>query len=132
MFIVKDRKMFICHEGMLQRNMCIYMKIYLKYLYVQGVSKKGNRTSTRYCIWITMRMNEIFSHSERSAFSYWVISFSCQMDKKWANTNMIKNVSQNHDHRWELGLKPLKMNPLWYLSLWISLHNYYIYIHNYY
>jgi hypothetical protein len=30
--------------------------------------KKGNRTLARYCIRITMRMNEIFSHSERSCF----------------------------------------------------------------
>jgi hypothetical protein len=32
------------------------------------IKKKGNRTSARYCIWITMRMNEIVSHSERSCF----------------------------------------------------------------
>jgi hypothetical protein len=30
--------------------------------------KKGNRTSARYCIRITLRMNEILTHSERSCF----------------------------------------------------------------
>jgi hypothetical protein len=30
--------------------------------------KNGNRTSARYCVWITQPMNEIFSYSERSGF----------------------------------------------------------------
>jgi hypothetical protein len=42
-----------------------------------------------------LRMNEIFSSSENQAFSCWMICSSCQMDKKWANTNPIKNASQN-------------------------------------
>jgi hypothetical protein len=33
-----------------------------------GCIKKGNRTSARYCISITLRTSEIFSYSERSVF----------------------------------------------------------------
>jgi hypothetical protein len=41
------------------------------------------------CVWTR------FCHIRKDhAFSCWMIS-SCQMDKKWANTNPIKNVSQN-------------------------------------
>jgi hypothetical protein len=69
------------------------------------------------CVWTR------FSHIRTDhAFSCWMISSSCQMDKKWANTNPIKNVSHNRLFSpLRVGLKPLKMNPLWYLSWWISL-----------
>jgi hypothetical protein len=42
------------------------------------------------CVW-----TRFFHIQKDHAFSYWMISSSCQMDKKWANTNPIKNVSQN-------------------------------------
>jgi hypothetical protein len=42
------------------------------------------------CVW-----TRFFHIRKDHAFSCWMISSSCQVDKKWANTNPIKNVSQN-------------------------------------
>jgi hypothetical protein len=42
------------------------------------------------CVW-----TRFFHIRKDHAFRCWMISSSCQMDKKWANTNQIKNVSQN-------------------------------------
>jgi hypothetical protein len=69
------------------------------------------------CVW-----TRFFHIRKDHAFSCWMISSSYQMDKKWANTNPIKNVSQNRIFSpLRVGLKPLKINPLWCLSWWISL-----------
>jgi hypothetical protein len=42
------------------------------------------------CVW-----TRFFHNRKDHAFICWMISSSCQMDKKLANTNPIKNVSQN-------------------------------------
>jgi hypothetical protein len=42
------------------------------------------------CVW-----TRCFHIRKDHAFSCWMISSSCQMDKKWANTYPIKYVSQN-------------------------------------
>jgi hypothetical protein len=46
-----------------------------------GCIKKGNRTSARYCTWITRRMNNFFHIRKDQAFSYWMTCFSCQWRK---------------------------------------------------
>jgi hypothetical protein len=97
---------------------------------VQGVSKKGNRTSARYCIWITLH---IFHIRKDHAFSCWMISSSCQMDKKWANTNTIKNVSQNRIFSpLRVGSKTIENEPPLVLKLmnFTSIND--AHIHNYY
>ena len=95
--------------------------------------KKGNRTSTRYCIWITLRMNEIFHLRKDQAFSCWMTCSSCQMDKKWANTNPIKNVSQNRIFSpLRVGSKTIENEPLLVLKLmnFTSIND--AHIHSYY
>jgi hypothetical protein len=95
--------------------------------------KKGNRTSARYCIWITLRMNEIFHIRKVHAFSCWMISYSCQMDKNWANTRPIKNVSQNRIFSpLRVGYKTIENEPPLVLKLmnFTSLND--AHIHNYY
>jgi hypothetical protein len=50
---------------------------------ITGCIKKGNRTSARYCTWITRRMNNFFFHIRKDqAFSCWMTCFSCQVAKK--------------------------------------------------
>jgi hypothetical protein len=67
-----------------------------KILLYRVCKKKGNQTSAGYCIWITLRIWTRYFHIRKDqAFSCWMICSSYQMDKKWANTNSIKNVSHN-------------------------------------
>jgi hypothetical protein len=57
--------------------------------------KKGNRTS-RPIICELLGVWTIGFHIRKDqAFSYWMICFSCQVEKKYACTRPIKNVSQN-------------------------------------
>jgi hypothetical protein len=76
--------------------------------------KKGNRTSARYCVLITLRIwTRCFHIRKDQAFSCWMIYSSCQMDKKWANTNPIKNVSQNRIFSpLRVGSKTIENEPL--------------------
>jgi hypothetical protein len=67
------------------------------------------------------------------AFSCWMISSSLQMDKKWANTNPIKNVSQNRKFSpLRVGSKTIENEPPLGLKLMnftslncTNIHNYY-------
>ena len=79
----------------------ISWKSFQTFLYIKNIKsiqcmciKKGNRTPASYCSWITLRMNDIFSHSERScrllAVEWYVLH--AKWTEKLAITNPIKNV----------------------------------------
>jgi hypothetical protein len=83
------------------------------------------------CVW-----TRFFHIRKDHAFSCWMISSSCQMDKKLANTNPIKNVSQNRIFSpLRVGSKTIENEPPFSgtvkLMNFTSL-NYAAHIHNYY
>jgi hypothetical protein len=60
------------------------------------------------CVW-----TRFFHIRKDHTFSCWMISSSCPMDKKWANTNRIKNVSQNRIFSpLRVGSKTIENEPL--------------------
>jgi hypothetical protein len=80
------------------------------------------------CVW-----TRFFHIRKDHAFSCWMISSSCQMDKKWADTNPIKNVSQNRIFSpLRVGSKTIENEPPLVLKLmnFTSLNDAHIY--NYY
>jgi hypothetical protein len=80
------------------------------------------------CVW-----TRFFHIRKDHAFSCWMISSSCQMDKKWANTNPIKNVSQNSIFSpLRVGSKTIENEPPLVLKLmnFTSIND--AHIHNYY
>jgi hypothetical protein len=80
------------------------------------------------CIW-----TRFFHIRKDHAFSCWMISSSCQMDKKWANTNPIKNVSQNRIFSpLRVGSKTIENEPPLVLKLMNFTSLNYAHIHNYY
>jgi hypothetical protein len=67
------------------------------------------------------------------AFSCWMISSSCQFDKKWANTYPIKNVSQNRIFSpLRVGSKTIENEPPLVLKLMNFTSINYTHIRNYY
>jgi hypothetical protein len=80
------------------------------------------------CVW-----TRFFHIRKDYAFSCWLISSSCQMDKKWTNMNPIKNVSQNRIFSpLRVGSKTIESEPPLVLKLmnFTSIND--AHIHNYY
>jgi hypothetical protein len=69
----------------------MFMKCHIYRVYKKKVIELQRAiVSELLCVW-----TRFFHIRKDHAFSWRMISSSCQMDKKWANTNPIKNVSQN-------------------------------------
>jgi hypothetical protein len=80
------------------------------------------------CVW-----TRFFHIRKDHAFSCWMISSSCQMDKKWAITNPIKNISQNRIFSpLRVGSKTIENEPPLGLKLMNFTSLNCTHIHNYY